>query len=196
MEARSGVARRIAAIIFRSAREVKIDGPGGNPGTEEAIEGFRKYRQRFRFPPGRERTIPVRLPLFRRRGFVLLDALIGMMIGVFALVSILPLVIATLGSSDVGEQNAIAYGATRRIIENIRMYKGDTFASGNYSATAFGAVPQLDQLKDSAAVVTLGTHTEKLKRVTIIVSWRSGNRGGRTRTFETVTLVGSRGVTP
>ncbi|MFM7320419.1 MAG: hypothetical protein ACKO5K_02705 [Armatimonadota bacterium] len=138
----------------------------------------------------------MRISRYRRRGFVLLDALIGMMIGVFALVSILPLVITTIGSSDVGEQNAIAYGATRRIVENIRMYKGDTFSAGTYSATAFGAVPQLDQLKEGTAVVTLANQTEKLKRVTVIVSWRSGNRGGRTRTFETVTLVGSRGVTP
>jgi len=138
----------------------------------------------------------MRFPSRRKHGFVLLDALIGMMIGVFALVSILPLVIATLGSSDVGEQNAIAFGATRRIIENIRMYTGDTFAAGSYGATAFGAVPQLTQLQQGSATVALANHTDKLKRVTIVVSWRSGARGGRTRTFETVTLVGSRGVTP
>jgi Tfp pilus assembly protein PilV len=129
-------------------------------------------------------------------GFVLLDALIGMMVGVFALVSILPLVIATIGSSDAAEQNAIAYGATRRVIENIRMYKGGTFPIGSYSATAFGAVPQLDQLKNGAATVTIGNHTNNLRRVTVSISWRSGARGGKTSTFDTMTYVGSRGVTP
>lgn len=132
----------------------------------------------------------------RRRGFLLLDALLGMMIGLFALVMILPLVIATIASSDVGQENATAYGATRQIIENIRMYKGDSFVTGSYNATAFGDVPQLNDLKNPTSSVTVSTYSGAIRRVFIRITWRAGAQGGTTRNFEAVALISPRGVTP
>ena len=127
---------------------------------------------------------------------MLLDALLGMMIGLFALVMVLPLVITTIAASDAGQQNATAYAATRQIIENIRTYKGDSFNNGTYNATAFGEVPQLADLKNPSTTLAISTYSGSIRRVWIRITWRAGSRGGTTRNFDAVALVSPRGTTP
>jgi hypothetical protein len=131
-----------------------------------------------------------------RNGFAMIDAMIGMMLAIFTIVSMVPLLIAVIGSADIGSQNLQAYTATRQIIENIRFCRVSTFPSGVYSAEAFGPVPQLAQMKNPSTTVQLTTLASGTRRVYVRILWRAGVRGGSTRSFEAVSLLANRGVTP
>jgi hypothetical protein len=126
----------------------------------------------------------------------MIDAMIGMMTAIFAIVAIIPLLIAVVASADVGRQNFQAYSAARQIIENVRFCRTSTFANGAYAAEAFGPVPQLAELKSPSATVQLTSLANGARRVYVRVLWRAGSRGGSSRSFEAVSLLATRGVTP
>lgn len=126
----------------------------------------------------------------------MIDAMIGMMVAIFAIVSMMPLLIAVVGSADIGEQNLQAYSAARQIIENVRFCRSNTFPSGVYAGDAFGAVPQLAAMKNPSVTVQLTTLANGARRVYVRIFWRAGAGGGSTRSFEAVSLLAARGVTP
>ena len=130
-----------------------------------------------------------------RAGFAMIDAMVAMLVVVFAIASMIPLAIAMVASSDIGRQNMLAYSATRQIIENVRSHRATTFPNGTYAFEAFGPVPQLSQMKNPTGSVVLQTASGS-NRVLVRILWRSGARGGATRSFEAVSNIAPRGVTP
>ena len=138
-------------------------------------------------------------PLSRRRcqGFLMLEMTFAMAIAIFVILSALGFMISAAAASNVSRQNTIAYNAARQVVENVRIYKGAKLTSNSYSnVTVFGPVPQLSQLNEGAASMTIATWRAPIKQVTVTVTWRAGDKGGMPRSKTLVALVSPKGVTP
>lgn len=137
-------------------------------------------------------------PPFRRprTGLALLDTLVALGLAVLVLLAFLQLLITAYATSTTLTDSTIAYNAARQIIENARQYKGAPFATGDYNASAFGAVPQLSQLRNGTAAVNIASQTTGVKKLSIRITWTVGIRGGSTRTYDAIALVSSNGIAP
>jgi len=62
--------------------------------------------------------------------------------------------------------------------------------------TVVGQVPQLSQLMSAGASMTIADWRAPIKQVTVTITWRSGDRGGMSRSKTLVALVSPKGVTP
>lgn len=131
-----------------------------------------------------------------RLGIALLDSLVALGLAILVLLAFLQLLITAYATSMTMTDSTVAYNAARQIIENVRTYKGAPFATGNYNATAFGAVPQLASLRDGTAGINIATQDASVKKVSIRITWKVGVRGGSTRTYDAVALISSNGIAP
>lgn len=131
-----------------------------------------------------------------RTGSLLIDVMIALFVGTLVILSCVALTMASSSAADAARQNNLATNAGRQVLENLRAYKGAGFASGTYAdATVFGAVPQLARLGNGRASVTINTHRDALKHVSVTVRWEAG--ANRMPRFQHVaTLMGPEGVTP
>jgi hypothetical protein len=127
--------------------------------------------------------------------FLLLDALIAIFMGAIVLLSVVNLVIAGAVASESARQNNLAVNGARQILENVRLRRNAVLTDGTYSdATVFGPVPQIASLRNGSASVKISTVQSTLKSVVISVTWRSGERGGQTKTRVISGLLGPRGA--
>jgi type II secretory pathway pseudopilin PulG len=140
------------------------------------------------------------LPRRRRRrshGFLMLEVTFALAIAVFVILSALGFMISAAAASNVARQNTIAYNAARQVVENVRLYKGAKLANNSYpNVTVFGPVPQLAELNSGAASMTIAAWRAPIKQVTVTVTWKAGDRGGKPRSKTLVALVSPKGVTP
>lgn len=131
----------------------------------------------------------------RRRGFLLLDALLTLAVAGLLILYGLSLMVASSSASDAAEQTALAYNAARQAIENVRSYHGAKLVNDSYPDDALGALPQLDQLNNGSARVLVEDYRGPVKKVRVTVSWRTGSRA-LPRSVTLTTLVAPGGVTP
>jgi type II secretory pathway pseudopilin PulG len=149
------------------------------------------------YRPAGDKVPVFQLPRRRNRGFLMLEMTFALAIAVFVILSALSFMISAAAASNVARQNTIAYNAARQVVENVRLYKGAKLANNSYSnVTVFGPVPQLAQLTGGAASMTIATWRAPIKQVTVNVTWRAGDKGGKARSKTLVALVSPKGVTP
>ncbi len=126
-----------------------------------------------------------------RRGGVLLEAMLGMMVASFITVSGLSLMVSASSVSDGAKQSTIAYNIARQQIENMRSLRGAQMANVTNQALT---LPELAQLNGGAGTLTVQTYRDTVKRVSVTINWRAGqNRQPRTMTVTTLMAPG--GVT-
>lgn len=131
----------------------------------------------------------------RHRGYLLLDAMIAIFVGSIVLISVVSMVVAGAVAAEGARQNNLASNCARQILENVRLRRGAVLSDGTYSdASVFGPVPQLASLRGGSASVKIATWQSSAKTVAITVNWRTGQRGGQTKTRVITGLIGPRGV--
>jgi hypothetical protein len=132
----------------------------------------------------------------QQRGHLLLDTMVGIFVGSTVLMGTVSLVITGSVAAAGARQNTVATNAARQILENVRMRRSAVLADGTYAdATVFGPVPQLAALRGGSASVRVATWQATIKSVVVTVTWRSGQRGGQTKTQVVTGLIGPRGAT-
>lgn len=125
-----------------------------------------------------------------------MDALIALFIAVLILVASTSLTVAALAGAEGSRQQSLATNAARQVLENLRTYKGARIPNGTYAdATVFGSVPQLAEMTNSSASVTLTTFRGNVQQAKVTVQWRAGNTR-RVRDLSVTTLITPQGVTP
>jgi Tfp pilus assembly protein PilV len=131
----------------------------------------------------------------RKRGYLLVEAMIAVFVGTLVLISTISLVTAGAVAAEAARQNNLAVNGARQILENIRLRRGAMVINGSYAdATVFGPAPQIAALRDGSASLTISTWEYSVKSVVITVKWRAGEGGGKVRTRVVSALVGPRGV--
>ena len=133
----------------------------------------------------------------RRRGFLLLDALMALMLAATIIVYGLSLMMTSSSASDAAQQTTVAYNAARQAIENVRSFRGAPLPNDTYTLTGLGAVPQLSELTDPGGNVRIDDSPlgGGAKRVTVTVTWHAG-RARQQHAIKVTTLVASGGVAP
>jgi hypothetical protein len=127
----------------------------------------------------------------------MLEMTFALAIAVFVILSAFAFMISAAAASNVARQNTIAYNAARQVVENVRLYKGAKLANGSYpDVTVVGPVPELSQLTGAGASMTIADWRPPIKQVTVMVTWRAGDRGGMSRSKALVALISPKGVTP
>lgn len=132
--------------------------------------------------------------------FLLLDTMLALSVAVLVMLAACSLVVSGAAAADAARQNNAAYNCARQVIENLRLRRGVSLPNGPYpDATVFGPVPQLAYLRGgtgspAAASMSVSTWRGSVKQVTVTVTWRAGQDGGRTRSRTTTALVGPKGV--
>ena len=126
-----------------------------------------------------------------RRGGALIEAMLGMIVASFLTVSGLSLMVSASSVSDGAKQSTIAYNIARQQVETMRSLQGARMPNVTNQALT---LPELSQLNSGTGTLTVQTHRNTVKKVTVRINWRSG-QGRQLRAITVTTLMAPGGVT-